>query len=259
MPHSITAAERRQRDRQRLRALSVGAVYETRLVKARRQEVARVLKLARSYDDPEMVAPTISGYLNEGKYLGKWWQGLYIAAGIPAAQATAKSLRQAKASAEEDVWKRTLRDYAARRAGANITLVTGTLKETLVNIVRELLQEELTIGVEALTSAVYKRYKGQFERWMARRIAQTETMIGMAEAGQAAADTLDVKYTKQWCISGLGNTRETHEVMDGIEVEQDEPFVLDGGVQMMYPHDLSFDPPASEIINCACDCIRRAK
>ena len=41
---------------------------------------------------------------------------------------------------------------------------------------------------------------------------------------------LDVAYTKQWCISGLGNTRASHELMDGVRVDEDEPFSLPGGM-----------------------------
>ena len=46
--------------------------------------------------------------------------------------------------------------------------------------------------------------------------------------------------------------------MDGVTVDEDEPFVLEGGM-MMYPHDPSMGADAGEIINCACDCIRRPK
>ena len=88
--------------------------------------------------------------------------------------------------------------------------------------------------------------------------AAPEAMIGMAEAGDVAAKTLDIGFTKQWVISGLGNTRASHELMDGVEVDETEPFSLPGGF-LMYPHDESMGADASEIINCACACIRRPK
>jgi hypothetical protein len=84
-------------------------------------------------------------------------------------------------------------------------------------------------------------------------------MIGMADASALAASTLDIEFVKQWAISGLGNTRETHEAMDGIIVGADEPFTLPEGDLMMYPHDGSMGASAGEIINCACDCIRIPK
>lgn len=257
MPHRITTAERKRRDYLRRRGLATGAIYEKRLVAARRKELRRVLDLARDYGDPAMVAPTVSKWLSE-PYLAKWWEGLYGAAGLPMARTTARDLSRAKAAAEDGIWLASLKRYARTRAGENIVLVTGTWKDILIDIVSGILLDEPTIGVEALTTQMFRRYTGEFERWMCRRIAQTETMISMAEAGAAAAETLDVAFTKQWCISGLGNTRETHEVMDGIEVDQDEPFQL-VDCQMMFPHDGSLGAPAGEIINCACDCIRRPK
>jgi hypothetical protein len=63
--------------------------------------------------------------------------------------------------------------------------------------------------------------------------------------------------TKQWCTAKI-NTRETHEAMDGTEVDQNELFVL-ADCKMRWPHDSAFGAPAGEIINCACDVIRRPK
>ena len=105
---------------------------------------------------------------------------------------------------------------------------------------------------------MYKGYLATLEKWQCRRIAQTEAMIGMAEAANDAAQTLSIPFTKEWCISGLGNTRASHELTDGVMVDQDEPFALPGGM-MMYPHDTSLGADAGEIINCACCCIRRPK
>lgn len=254
----ISPAERRYHDYLRRKTLKVGAVYETRLAKARRKELRRVLAKARDLGDPEDIAPLLEAELSEAGYLGEWWTGLWSEAGIPAARSTARTLRQAKAAGEDDIWAGTLRNYATQRAGQEITVVTGTWKRALVSLLRELMEEELYQGVEALTKKLYKGYLANLEKWQCRRIAQTESMIGMAEAGALAAQTLDVSFTKQWVISGLGNTRESHEAMDGIIVDQDEPFRLPGGL-MMYPHDTSMGASAGEIINCACDVLRIPK
>jgi hypothetical protein len=94
--------------------------------------------------------------------------------------------------------------------------------------------------------------------WQARRIAQTETMIGLAESADIAAQSTEVSFVKEWCISGVGNTRESHEVMDGVTVDQNDYFELED-CRMLYPHDTSLNAPAGEIINCACSCIRIPK
>ena len=255
---SISAAERRHQDYLRRKTLKVGDVYQARLVKARRKELRRVLALARDVSDPDSLPGLIEGSLTEASYLPEWWAGLWTTAGVPQAQAVARTLRQAKAAGEKDVWLATLRRYAITRAGNEIVSVTGTWKSSLVALLRTYMAEDAAQGIEALTRKLYNGYLATLERWQCRRIAQTESMIGSAEAGALAAETLDVGFTKQWCISGLGNTRPSHELMDGVIVDENEPFSLPGGM-MMYPHDPSMGADASEIINCACACIRRPK
>jgi hypothetical protein len=165
-------------------------------------------------------------------------------------------LSRAKAEDVPGLWESELTRYAEQRAGENIVSVTGSLKDKLVDITRNIMAED-TYGVEKLTQMIFKEYNTIAE-WMVRRIAQTETMIGLAEAGDVAARSLDIGFTKTWAVSGLGNTRDSHLAMDGIEVDADDPFRLEDCL-MMYPHDSSFGAPAGEIINCACDCIRRPK
>lgn len=254
----ITAAERKRQDALRRRVLRVAEVYEGRLERDRRAELRRVLGMAADYTDAIALVPLLEGQLDETAYLGKWWTGLITEAGLPIARATARDLRQAKAAAEDGVWLSSLRNYATARAGSEIAVVTGTWKKTLVALVRQLLEENLGAGIEKVTKELYRRYLATIEKWQCRRIAQTEAMIGMGQAANDAAKTLSIPFTKEWCISGLGNTRASHELMDGVVVDEDEPFVLPGGM-MMFPHDTSMGADAGEIINCACACIRRPK
>lgn len=240
----------------RRKGLKVGHAYEARLIKARRKEVSRILNMCKDYG-PGMWESVIENNLSED-YLHEWYRGLYLDAGLPRCKSTARDLSLGKATPEEDYWLGELTRYAEDRAGSEIVLVQNTLKDSLVNIVRTSMQAFPEVGVEKLAQVIAKGYKG-IELWQARRIAQTETMIGMADAGALAASTLDVEFVKQWAVSGLGNTRETHEAMDGIIVGADEPFILPEGDMMMYPHDGSMGASAGEIINCACDCIRIPK
>lgn len=253
----ISPAERRYMNHLRIESLRVGSVYEAKLARERRKELKRVLAIAMNYDDPEKVPDVLADNLSEG-YLTDWWQGLWMAAGVPRAQTTARDLQQAKAAGDTDMWKATLRSYASQRAGENIVSVTGTWKDSLVRLVRGLLGEDATQGIEKLTKKIYASYTRLLEKWQCRRIAQTETMIGTAEASNMAAQSLDIHYTKQWCTSGLSNVRDSHAEVDGIVVDEDEPFKLPGGL-LLYPHDTSLGADASEIINCACDVIRRPK
>lgn len=252
----ISSAERRHQDYLRKKGLAVGRIYEGKLLKARKAEVRRVLNLCREWNDPDSIESVINGQLDESGYYFDWQKGLFLNAGLPRAKSIVRDLSRAKAEDVPGLWESELNRYAEQRAGENIVSVTGSLKERLVDITRGLMAED-TYGVEKLTQMIFKEYNTIAE-WMVRRIAQTETMIGLAEAGDVAARSLDIGFTKTWAVSGLGNTRDTHLAMDGIEVDDDEPFRLEDCL-MMYPHDSSFGAPAGEIINCACDCIRRPK
>lgn len=252
----ISSAERRHQDYLRKKGLAVGRIYEGKLLKARKAEVKRVLNLCREWNDPDSIESVINGQLDESGYYFDWQKGLFLNAGLPRAKSIVRDLSRAKAEDAPGLWESELTRYAEQRAGENIVSVTGSLKEKLVDITRGLMAED-TYGVEKLTQMIFKEYNTIAE-WMVRRIAQTETMIGLAEAGDVAARSLDIGFTKTWAVSGLGNTRDSHLAMDGIEVDDDEPFRLEDCL-MMYPHDSSFGAPAGEIINCACDCIRRPK
>ena len=237
----ITPAERRRQDYLRRRGLRTASVYEDRLAASRRKELRRVLKLALDLGDADRLPAFLEESIDETSYLPAWWTGLWTEAGLPMARTTAQTLRQAKAAAEDDIWLATLRGYAQTRAANNIVIVSGTWKDSLVRITRDNLAADLGLGIEKLTKRIYADYVQRLEKWQIRRIAQTEAMIGMADASALAAKTLDVPFVKQWSISGLGNTRESHEEMDGVTVDQDEPFVLPGGM-LLYPHDTSSAP-----------------
>ena len=240
----------------RRKGLKVGHLYESRLLKLRRKEVGRVLDLCKEHGDITLWGDVIQSNLDES-YLYDWYKGLYVDAGLPRAKSTARDLSLGKTAPEERYWETELMRYAGEQAGEKIVIVQNTLKDELLSVVRTYMQLDSQMPIEKLARKILHDYTG-IALWQARRIAQTETMIGLAEAGNIAARSLDVGFTKQWATSGLMNTRDSHLAMDGVIVDMDEPFDL-VDCQMMYPHDSSLGAPAGEIINCACDVLRRPK
>ena len=240
----------------RKKGLAVGRVFENRLLKARRAEVKRVLLKCRDWGDPEQWPTVIDAMLDESGYYYDWMKGLYINAGLPRAKSITRDLSRSKAEEPSGMWEAELAEYAQQRAGENIVIVEGSLKDELVKILRNRMDVDDVVSVEKLTQQVFSDY-GKVAEWMVRRIAQTETMIGLAEAGAIAADTLDIGFTKQWVTSGI-RTRETHAVLDGYEVDENDLFTV-GDSMMRWPHDTALGASAGEIINCACDVIRRPK
>lgn len=252
---TITSGQRKHADYLRLRGLAVAKVYMNRLARLRAKEVRRVLDICKE-QDTQYWPGTISAKLDED-YLPKWWEGLFLEAGVPMADTTARALQRSKAAPRNSIWAEMLIDYAYRRSGLAIVSVTGTFKDTLLGIVADRLAAGLSGGIEKVTRDISRSF-GELNLWQCRRIAQTEGMIAMADAADGAARSLDIGMTKVWMTSGLANTRESHLAVDGVEVDADEPFVLPGGM-LMYPHDTSMGADGAEIINCACACDYRPK
>lgn len=258
----ISDQQRRHQDYLRRKGLAVGQVYMARLVKLRRKEVKRCLDICANYNDFGVWSRVIENNLNESAYLYDWQTGLYLNAGLEHAQSVQRDLTRKKADVVSGVWETELRNFATQRCGRNIVSISGTLRGDLQKILRSIIEEDVNISIEKMTKRVLRDF-APLNEWQARRIAQTETMIGLAASGDMAARSCDVPFLKEWCISGVGNTRSSHEEMDGVTVDQDDYFKLtnsDGSTCMMlYPHDTSSNAPAEQIINCACSCIRTPK
>lgn len=58
------------------------------------------------------------------------------------------------------------------------------------------------------------------------------------------------KY-KVWHTITDGKERHSHFVMNGKRVPINEPFIV-GGYRMMFPGDVTYNPPLKEVINCRC-------
>lgn len=259
MAKGISKAERRYQDYLRQRGVQTANAYARTLARKRNDEVRRALaELARYYSIENWEA-AINTLINENAYLPDWYRGVIVKSGLPAVSSTAIALAGSADAVKPylGTFEKQLNDYARERAGQEIVSVTGTFKETIQTSIRDAIAEDPNIGVEKLSKRIAKDM-GVENGWQTRRIAQTEMMNGLAEGGEEAAQFLDIDYTKQWCISGVGNSRESHIAMDGVTVERDGLFQLADCV-MRYPHDTQYNPPAAQIVNCACSCIRRPK
>ena len=84
MKRKITPTQRRHADYLRKKGLKVGLAYETRLRRLRRKEVSRLLSLCKDVSNTAAWEDVIALQLDES-YLGKWYSGLYVDAGLPQA------------------------------------------------------------------------------------------------------------------------------------------------------------------------------
>ena len=100
---------------------------------------------------------------------------------------------------------------------------------------------------------------GDADRKAAIRNARTMT-TGVENAGRMAsynrANDMGIKTQKQWLATLDFRTRHWHADLDGVTVDNDEPFKNEYG-EIMYPGDPKADP--ANIYNCRCTMIASVK
>lgn len=96
---------------------------------------------------------------------------------------------------------------------------------------------------------------GESDRKAAIRNARTLT-TGVENAGRIAsydrANSIGIKTKKQWLATLDMRTRHWHAALDGVSVENDQPFKTEFG-DIMYPGDPAANP--ANIFNCRCTMI----
>ena len=94
------------------------------------------------------------------------------------------------------------------------------------------------------------------------RIARTETTRVQNSAKMDVGEQgkkLGFNMWKRWVATTDTRVREDHLAMNGVEVPQDEPFVLPDGSKMMFPADISMGADVSQVVNCRCTMIEFIK
>lgn len=249
----ITPQIRANEKRKRLQALRIGRTYAPRLSKARQSELERVLRLAKNYpiDDWETILPK---KINE-RYLLRWYSDMFMGVGLPASREAVNEFMGRKA----DIWEDTLSKWISKNAAKKVKIITNSFKDWFRGAIKEAIKDQ-TESIETMTKLLYDNvtsYYQEIQEWQVRRIVQTESLTALSVASDESIRALGVPFIKTWVISG-NNTRPSHLEADGQEVDQDEPFIVDGE-ELMYPRDASLGASAGNIINCACTSIATPK
>lgn len=90
------------------------------------------------------------------------------------------------------------------------------------------------------------------------RIARTETTRVVNSAKQDIlheGKRLGFKMKKKWIATTDGRVREEHAQMNGVVVDEDEPFIMPNGDRLMFPGDISLGASPENVINCRCTMI----
>lgn len=256
----ITRIQRARQFASRMNALQKAASYERKMRRLRHASVKASLDALVERNVPPQ------SWAAEVEYQEPWMypmlKDLYLTIGHSGAVEAANRLLSRKADVT-DAFAQALLQWAQDNLGERIVLMGDTvakfLRETITRIYLssdEYGNPASTQGVEELTRKMYRETMAKYDavqRWQVRRICHTEAMNSLNVGALSAADALGIPYEKTWSISGI-NTRETHEAVDGITLQQGEMFNV-GGYLMERPMDERFGAPASEVINCACTLI----
>lgn len=190
---------------------------------------------------------------------------MYITSGMSFAKVYYKELAQLK----EDLtptWESEMIRYANEMAGIKVVTITATQRIMFLNLFQALTNEAFEQGYGVEKTATYLRREllrqgVEYQKWMARRIAQTEILGASNRAQSIVANRINdiVKLQKVWSTGGMSKT-ERHtlipELNTGEAIPLDQPFrfVNQNGnvVEMMEPGDTSLGAGPEDVVNCKC-------
>lgn len=221
------------------------------LLRAQRKRYLDALKAFVSKDDKE----TLGGFL---MYLrGDLFAADEFAVGL--SEEAAKFLQMTTEQLCETIMyaidKEVAFEVLSGRTTRWITDWSSKLGEIMQLNTHQALENELLQAIEAGESIadVELRIKDmpQFDRNRARATARTEVLTASSQANWESFMQSPAVEGKEWKHSGAKKSkpRVTHVMLDGVVVDVDEYFFVDGEFGM-YPRDITFS--AKNRVNCGC-------
>jgi uncharacterized protein with gpF-like domain len=145
-------------------------------------------------------------------------------------------------------WTLAAQRYIRSHGASKVKQISDTTRQQLQQVIEEAMLNGHS--VPEIQRRILATTGGQMAQRRARTIAQTEVHAAACAGSQAAVESLNRPYRKEW-ISNLqpGRTRPWHLAAHGQIVSSDEPFLLDGE-HLRYPGDPLGS--ARNVINCRC-------
>ena len=132
----------------------------------------------------------------------------------------------------------------------------GTAIEEITRIARIYIDQGISTGmsIESIADMIVKDYLdlyGESAKWMARRVAQTETIRASNFGTKEGVNGLGIDYVQSWLSTHDGRERPSHDqaAIDNNRIPSDQLFRV-GGYDCEYPGDPALPP--EESINCRC-------
>ena len=144
----------------------------------------------------------------------------------------------------------------AARGLESFKMIRETTLDQVMSRITEGLEKELTLG-EVENSI--RKYMQANAANRAGTIARTETLqaltVGQESVFNQARDA-GIDFEKTWITAGDGRVRDAHAGVNGMTVDDKEPFVV-AGEELMHPRDPKGS--AANTINCRCTVIMKPK
>lgn len=183
-----------------------------------------------------------------------------------AAQTYGKIEQQQSKSDMQALYLQWMKNYAENQTGNRITLISGTTEDRFKQIVKEqvLIGENEGYSIDKIAANIQKQLNIS-NAYRAVRIARTETVSASNAGSLAGAKASNLPLKKVWLATKTGNTRHSHEDMNGVSVEMAENFNVPiyegnnllGHEPMQHPGDPSGS--AGNVINCRCTIVYERK
>jgi len=152
----------------------------------------------------------------------------------------------------EFILNQKFREFAERVAGNNITLVQGSRKKRLIEVLKTLYRDpQYQFMNERDLQRVLRRKFSTYSKYEAQRLVRTEANAAANYGSTETASAMFGKngYVKEWLTAMDGREREWHARANGQIVKGDGYFIVKGE-RLRFPSD----PKGSgaNIINCRC-------
>lgn len=235
--------------------------YNARFRKALRKQIEPVLEAI----SPTFIEQfeTMVPILITGEALKEPFYDLYRETGLAFRNSLkislkAKGLKYDTKSLEDELWMEDMKAYAELVMGERITMMNETTKKAILYLMRESIKEGSDPGwaidkfATKIRNDLMEKY-GTYEKWRARRIAQTEVLSASNYSSHRSATDSGVPLRKRWLTAPFGLSKvERHNFVSGLTEQRpmmSEPFIVDN-VRMMHPGDPAGG--AEHVINCKC-------
>lgn len=157
-------------------------------------------------------------------------------------------LRMVRDYKQESQFEMIIRDYINRVGGDRIVRITNSTLQRIRRIIVD--GEREGVGVAKIGRNIFERMDGSFSKRRAATIARTETHNAASFANHQVNASFGIpNQKKRWVSVADPRTRGHHASMNGVEVDIDEDFIVNGR-----PMGYAGDPRggAGNVINCRC-------